>query len=82
MLEKAQEILDFLPIRRSEAEDEYINHLWESFLILDSGNKSVRPFLMMPFHLLFMLAIQSKVVRIYKVEGTPNTRHFLHVLLN
>lgn len=68
MLERAREILDFFPIRQEIVEGEYVDHLWNSFLMLDGDNDLARPFLVMPFHLLFMLAIQNKVLRIYKEE--------------
>lgn len=64
MYEDAQEIFDFLPIRRIAPENDYINHLWEVFLALDTNETAVRSFTVMPFHLLFMLAIQYKIFRI------------------
>lgn len=66
MYEEAQEILNYLPIRRDKAENDYIDHLWNAFLALDASGTSGRPFVMMPFHLLFMLAMQYKVLRISK----------------
>lgn len=66
--EVAQEILDYLPIRRDTSENDYINHLWQAFSTLDGGVAATRPFVVMPFHLLFMLAIQYKVLRIYKEQ--------------
>ena len=66
MYEDAQEIFDYLPIRRDTPENDYINHLWQSFSVLDESESVARPFAVMPFHLLFMLAIQYKVLRIYK----------------
>lgn len=68
MLEKAREILDFLPIRQEIVEGEYVDHLWSSFLVLDDNDSLARSFVVMPFHLLFMLAIQNKVLRIYREE--------------
>lgn len=63
MYEAAQEIFDFLPINKSKPEADYIDHLWNAFLALDNTDNSARPFIMMPFHLLFMLAFQFKVLR-------------------
>jgi hypothetical protein len=68
MYEDAQEIFDYLPIRRDTPENDYINHLWQAFSTLDGGEAVARPFAVMPFHLLFMLAIQYKVLRIYKEQ--------------
>lgn len=68
MYEDAQEIFDYLPIRRNTAENDYINHLWQVFSTLDGADAVVRPFAVMPFHLLFMMAIQYKVLRIYKEQ--------------
>lgn len=64
MYEAAQEILDYLPINRSRPEANYIDHLWNAFLALESTDNGARPFIIMPFHLLFMLALQFKVLRI------------------
>lgn len=64
MYEAAQEIFDYLPINKSKPEADYIDHLWNAFLALDNTDNSARPFIMMPFHLLFMLALQFKVLRI------------------
>jgi hypothetical protein len=66
MYEEALEIHKYLPIRKNSLEDEYITHLWQVFFTLDSSNESVQPFMIMPFHLLFMLALQYKVLRISK----------------
>lgn len=68
MYKDTQEIFDYLPIRRDTPENDYINHLWQAFSTLDGGEAVARPFAVMPFHLLFMLAIQYKVLRIYKEQ--------------
>jgi len=68
MYEDAQEIYSYLPIRQNPDENKYIDHLWQAFSILDGSEPSARPFVMMPFHLLFMMAIQYKVLRIYKEQ--------------
>lgn len=64
MYEAAQEIFDYLPINKSKPEADYIDHLWNAFVAFDNTDNSARPFIMMPFHLLFMLALQFKVLRI------------------
>ena len=68
MYENEQEIFDYLPIRRDTPENDYINHLWQAFSTLDRGEAVARPFAVMPFHLLFMMAVQYKVLRIYKEQ--------------
>ncbi len=64
MYEDAQEIFDYLPIRRDTPENDYINHLWQAFSTLDGGEAVARPFAVMPFHLLFMLSAQYKMLQI------------------
>ncbi|MCF7887669.1 MAG: hypothetical protein K9L76_00165 [Candidatus Omnitrophica bacterium] len=66
-VESAVEILDFLPIRKRVAEDGYIKYLWDSFLTLDAFGGDGRSFNIMPFHLLFMLALQFKALRLAKL---------------
>lgn len=63
----AEALLDYVPIRRSPPEDNYINHLWATLVTLDGTDELVRPFGMMPLHLLFMLALQYKVLRVAAV---------------
>ncbi len=69
MHEEAAEIHKYFPIRKNPVEEEYIKHLWYAFLTLDSAGEFVQPFTMMPFHLLFMLALQYKALRIAKEMG-------------
>ena len=64
MYNDAYKIFEYLPIRRDKLEDEYIKHLWDAFAILDFGVEPGRLFSIMPFHLLYMLALQYKVIRI------------------
>jgi hypothetical protein len=64
MYEGAQEIFDYLPIRRDTPENDYIIHLWQAFSILDGTDTIARPFAVMPFHLLFMLSAQYKMLQI------------------
>ena len=64
MYEDAYEIFEYLPIRVNTSEDEYIKHLWDAFVTLNSSPNPGRSFSIMPFHLLYMLALQYKVIRI------------------
>lgn len=64
MYDEALEIYQYLPIRKEKIEDEYISHLWHVFFTLDDSSEIVQPFMIMPFHLLFMLAIQYKTLRL------------------
>lgn len=66
MTEEAQEILNYLPLNTNTLESEYIDHLWEVASVLLDGSENVQSFSIMPFHLLFMLAIQYKALRISK----------------
>ena len=66
MYQDVLNIFDYLPVRSDDDNGEYIEHLWQAFLSLESTTPSAQPFSMMPFHLLFMLAVQYKVLRIYK----------------
>lgn len=68
MYENAQEIFSHLPIRRSQLESDYVDHLWKAFLVLDESKSSARPFNLMPFHLLFMMVVQFKALRISKIH--------------
>lgn len=70
MLESAQEIFDYLPLRMSEPESRYIRHLWDTFEHLSSSeNPDTRAFAVAPFHLLFMLALQYRALRLYRRRG-------------
>lgn len=64
MYEDAQEIFKYLPIRRDTPENDYINHLWQAFSTLGGGETLSRPFAVLPFHLLFMLSAQYKMLQI------------------
>lgn len=68
MYEDAQEIFRYLPIRRNQLESDYIDHLWNAFSVLDKSDTSARAFNLMPFHLLFMMAMQYKTLRISKIH--------------
>jgi len=66
--EQAVEIHDYLPVARNPAEQDYVLHLWDAFLTLDTLGGDGRPFFIMPFHLLFMLSLQYKILRIAKTH--------------
>lgn len=66
LFDRTKEIFNYLPIRRITPEDNYIKHLWDAYITLDSFGKNGREFLTMPFHLLFMLSLQYKVLRLTK----------------
>ena len=68
MFEEAQKILNYLPIRKNKAENDYIEHLWNTFSELETSESSARPFCVMSFHLLFMLALQYKVLQISRTN--------------
>ncbi len=53
-----------MPIRRIEAENDYIEHLWGALCALDDGDKNIRGFAILPLHLLFLLAVQYKILRV------------------
>lgn len=63
MYEDAQEIFDYLPVEAG-SESRYIKQLWDAFILLSEGKDDVPYFSIVPFHLLFMLAVQYKVYRI------------------
>lgn len=79
MYEVAQEIFDYLPINRSKPEADYIDHLWNAFVALDNTDNSARPFIMMPFHLLFMLVLQYKGIRIARIFPEATDLFFARV---
>lgn len=71
MYESAFKIFDYLPIRATQNEIEYRDHLWACTVRLyveeiESDDISTQSFSIMPFHILFMLALQYKIFRIKK----------------
>ena len=68
MYEDAQKIINYLPIRKNKAENDYIEHLWRAFSELDTSESPAHPFCIMPFHLLFMLAVQYKILRVSQIH--------------
>jgi hypothetical protein len=67
MLELAAEMNRHLPIRRSVGEEEYITFLWRSFgRLADKESPETQAYSLTAFHLLFMLAVQYKVLRLAK----------------
>lgn len=63
-MDEAFEIFDYLPINKQLLEEGYISYLWNTFTVISECNSSAQPYAIMPFHLLFMLALQYKVMRI------------------
>jgi hypothetical protein len=82
LTEQASEIHNYLPISRNTIEDEYIDHLWDAFLSLDTLGDSGRGFSIMPFHLLFILSLHYKILRIAKFKKTTYKNAFLLQYLN
>lgn len=67
MHDDAQKIFDYLPIRSSQNEIDYRDHIWTSTIKLykeENEIVSTRSFSIMPFHILFMFVLQYKVLRI------------------
>ncbi len=79
MYEDAQESFDYLPIRRGTLENDYIDHLWQAFSVLGQTDTSAQPFAVMPFHLLFMLSVQYKVLRIASLHKQATNLFFTGV---
>lgn len=71
MYENAYEIFKYLPIEQAE-ESLYIQHLWGSFELLNKSDEPVKAFSLLPFHLLFMFAVQYKV---YRLSAHDNARY-------
>ena len=63
MYENALEIFTYLPIEQAQ-ESVYIQHLWGSFELLNKSDEPIKAFSLLPFHLLFMFAVQYKVYRL------------------
>lgn len=63
MYEDAQEIFDYLPVEAG-SESRYIKQLWDVFILLSEGSGDVPYFSIVPFHLLFMLAVQYRAYRL------------------
>lgn len=76
MYDEAQEIFDHLPIRQNEPEARYTRHLWSSFEHLTSSDVTdVQAFAIAPFHLLFMLSLQYKGIRLYQRRNVEYVVH-------
>lgn len=73
MYDEAQRIFEHLPIRRNDAENDYIEHLWGALQALDRCEERVSGFAILPLHLLFLLAIQCKILRIAQEQGDRYT---------
>ncbi len=77
MYEDAWEILNYLPIEPG-SENLYIQHLFGAFQVLNEKDHPIRAFSVLPFHLLFMLAIQY---RVYRMSAWKNNE-YLEILKN
>lgn len=76
MYEPASTINDYLP-KYGGSETPYMQHLWGAFeAVMNSEKKEVQAFGLLPFHLLFMFALQYKVFRI----SAYNERTYLTTL--
>lgn len=62
--EGAEKIHEYLPVNRNPFEDQYIYHLWDAFITLNGLGNGSEGFSIMPYHLLFMLSLQYRVMRI------------------
>lgn len=71
MYENAYEVFKYLPIEQTE-ESVYIQHLWGSFELLNKSDEPVKAFSLLPFHLLFMFAVQYKV---YRLSAYDNAKY-------
>lgn len=63
MYEDAGEIYKYLPIEAG-TENRYIKHLFGAFQAINEKDEPIKAFSILPFHLLFMLAVQYKIYRI------------------
>lgn len=77
MYEEAQEIFDYLPIEAG-SENLYTRHLFGAFRVVNEEDEPIRAFSVLPFHLLFMLAVQY---RIYRISAWKNSE-YLSMLSN
>lgn len=63
MFDEAYKIFDHLPVEQG-AEKQYLIYLWDTFTTLEEKDSDVKYFSIVPFHLLFMMAVQYKVYRL------------------
>lgn len=61
-------LADFLPIVTTSAEADYISHLWEVYDALLIGDNTSVSYAIMPYHLLYILALNYKVLRMIKTH--------------
>ena len=71
MYENAQKIFDYLPIELG-TDNLYIQHLWGAFETIIEKEEPVRAFSILPFHLLFMFALQYKI---YRISAYHNSKY-------
>jgi len=72
MYEEAQEIFEYLPIEAG-SENLYIQHLSGAFQAVNEKDEPTKAFSVLPFHLLFMLAVQYWV---YRISAWNNVEYF------
>lgn len=77
MYEDTHEIFDYLPIEAG-SENLYIQHLSGAFQAVNEKDEPTRAFSILPFHLLFMLAVQY---RVYRISAWKNSE-YLSILSN
>jgi len=63
-------VFDHLPLVLGE-QARYVEHLWDSFSTLFALDNSARGFALLPFHLIFMTAVQIKCYRLSGEENEP-----------
>lgn len=76
MVDDALRILDHLPLRRSEKEGEYINYLWSAYEHLTNADAPTSTFSLMAYHLIFILAVQYKALRMKALMPAEYTKFF------
>lgn len=67
--DNAFKIFDYLPIVYTNEVKTYLEYLWNSFNCLEKQEDISRSFSILPFYLIFILAVQYKVLRISKYYG-------------
>lgn len=70
-------INQFLPVKVDALVQEYIQHLGEAFTVLFESTDSAKSFAIMPLHILFMLSLQTVILRIYAHRSSEYKRLFV-----
>jgi hypothetical protein len=71
-------LANYLPIITSSSETSYISHIWEVYYALVGGSNSSVSYSVMPYHLLYVMALNYKVLRMVK-SHEKETRLFFCV---